>query len=115
MKATLKAQVVQKMEYRSGQRSDGNSWSVQDILVRTVDEQYPKDVVLKFINKPTDPIVEGKIYNFQYEVEARSYNGRWYNDVKCWHYDEVADQPQPQAPAQPQPMTAQNAKDDLPF
>ena len=127
MKATLIAKVVQKMEYRSGMRADGNSWSVQDILVETTDEQYPKKVLLKFINKQTDPLVEGNVYNFDYEVEAREYNGRWYNDVKCFRYSVPQQAPtqqpqqqngngvyyqnQPQAPTQ-QP---QNQKDDLPF
>lgn len=121
MKATFKAKVLQKMEYRSGKRSDGNSWSVQDILVETIDEQYPKKVMLKFINKQTDPLKEGQCYSFDYEVEAREYNGRFYNDVKCWHYDAI-DAPQPQQPAgnqviyQNEPAPQAPTKDpDLPF
>ena len=98
MKATFKARVLQKMEYRSGKRSDGNSWSAQDILVETIDEQYPKKVLLKFFNKQTDPLVEGKTFSFDYEVEAREYNGRWYNDVKCWNYNALEES----APTQPQ-------------
>jgi hypothetical protein len=86
MKATLKARAIKKMEYRSGMRADGNSWSAQDILVETIDEQYPKKVLLKFFNKQTDPIVEGNDYQFEYEVESREYNGRWYTEAKCWSY-----------------------------
>ena len=129
MNANMKAKVVQKMEYRSGMRADGNSWSVQDILVETIDEQYPKKVLLKFINKQTDPLVEGQTYSFDYEVEAREYNGRWYNDVKCWRYNALdQQQPAPQQyqqpqqqvyyqnqPTQPQPMAPQDDRDGLPF
>lgn len=115
MNANLKAKVVQKMEYRSGKKADGNSWSVQDILVETIDEQYPKKVLLKFINKQTDPLVEGQVYSFDYEVEAREYNGRWYNDVKCWRYSAVEAQPQAQGDGVYYQNQPQNQKDDLPF
>ena len=132
MSANFKAKVLQKMEYRSGKRADGNSWSVQDILVETTDEQYPKKVLLKFINKQTDPLVVGQTYSFDYDVEAREYNGRWYNDVKCWRYNTLEEQqpaPQPyqdpqqsgngvyyQNPPQQQPAPQAPTKDpDLPF
>ena len=111
MNATFKARVIQKLEYRTGKRSDGNTWSIQDILVETLEEQYPKKVVLKFINKPTDPIIEGKDYEFDYEVEAREYGGRWYNDVKCWRYNPLeTGQPKP-APQ----VVEEKIVDDLPF
>ena len=137
MNATLRGIVIQKMDMRTGQKSDGTTWSMQDILVETVDQQYANKVLLKFINKPTDGIVPGQIYQFDFSVEAREYNGRWYNDVKCWRYSvpgvqqqapvQQQAQPQPrpypqqqegvyyQNPQQPQPMQPQGGNDDLPF
>lgn len=59
----------------------------------------------------------------RYHVEAREYNGRYYNEVRCDGIERVgavAAQPQPAVNSEPQPTPtaapqAQQANDDLPF
>lgn len=119
MNATFKARIVQKMDVREGtSQKDGSKWRSQDVLVETVEEQYPKRVLLNFFNRDTERLREGVQYYFDYEVSAHEYNGRWYNQVRCFAYhagDNPMGDEKDADKAVAEVFEPEQEKDDLPF
>ena len=104
----------------------GTEWKVQEYVLETM-EQYPKKMCF-------DVFGADKIANFaikvgdnltvSFDVDAREYQGRWYNSIRAWKVERVAEQPvaAPQAHAAafppvnaPVDFSSEDSKDDLPF
>lgn len=106
----------------------GNPWKVQEYVIETTNEQYPHkcafevfgDDKIRMLN-----IQAGEQLTVSLDIDAREYNGRWYNSIRAWRVDRTPAQdapaPQQQPAADPfksSPTT--NAQlnednDDLPF
>lgn len=105
----------------------GSEWKVQEYVLETM-EQYPRkmcfdvfgaDKIAQFAIKIGDEVT------VSFDVDAREYQGRWYNSIRAWKVERVQAQPANAAPeAVPFPPTAteapvdfssSNATDDLPF
>lgn len=104
----------------------GNSWKMQEFVIETV-EQYPRKCMFNVFGE--DRLREfniqvGETLTVSFDIDAREYNGRWYNDIRAWKVVRgaapvpgvapVADIPAPVAPAQPA-ATVSEPEDDLPF
>lgn len=125
MELALKIEKV--LEPMSGtSKKDGSQW-VKNIFVGVVqpEGQYQKRIVLTVFGEDRWKqfgIVEGGIYQVGFDIDAREYNGRWYNDLSAWKAVRT-DAPQTQAQVQqhaqkPSPAPAQNnaqEADLLPF
>ena len=100
----------------------GNSWKTQDFVIETM-EQYPRKCMFNVFGE--DRLKEfhiqaGEVLTVSFDIDAREYNGRWYNDIRAWRVvrGEVApaqgaapaDIPAPAAPA-----AVNEPEDDLPF
>jgi hypothetical protein len=119
----ITGRIIAVMEKRSGQsQRSGNAWASQDYVIETL-EQYPRRCVFNVFGE--DKINE---YNLQigaevtvsFDINAREYNGRWYNDIEAYGIVEYIDQTTRQANiAAAQSQQTQQAdgekKDDLPF
>ena len=124
----ITGRIIAVMEKRSGQsQRSGNAWASQDYVIETL-EQYPRRCVFNVFGE--DKINE---YNLQigsevtvsFDINAREYNGRWYNDIRAWRVVPAQAAPAPAAPAAPfaapeatipAPQAAPAApEDDLPF
>ena len=103
----------------------GNSWKTQDFVIETM-EQYPRKCMFNVFGE--DRLKEfhiqaGEVLTVSFDIDAREYNGRWYNDIRAWRVvrGEVApaqgaapaDIPAPAAPAAP--AAVNEPEDDLPF
>ncbi len=126
----LAGKIIAVLEARGGvSKATGNSWKSQEYVIET-HEQYPRRMCFNVfgedkINQMN--IKEGDELNVFFDVNAREYQGRWYNDIRAWKVERVvpgapAEQPMPQAspvqqaaPAQPVDFSSNNAADDLPF
>ncbi len=126
-------------EKRQGVSSKGSAWSSQDYAIQDATQQYPRTMCFNVFG-------EDKIKNFNiqmgeeikvsFDIDARQYNGKFYNDIRAWKVERPnagqALQPTPQqsafqdpfvgaatqqAPKQPAKQTAnqEQQKDDLPF
>ena len=123
MELALKIEKV--LEPISGtSKKDGSQW-VKNSFVGVVqpEGQYPKRIVLTVFGEDKWKqwgIVEGGVYQVGFDIDAREYNGRWYNDLSAWKAVRT-DAPQTQAqvqqptPAQAPHQQAQEQKDDIPF
>ena len=124
----LTGKIIAVMEARGGVSArTGNSWKTQEYVLE-VPGQYPKRCLFNVFGE--DRINQFNIQNgeeltIQFDIDAREYNGRWYNDIRAYNVirgqQPVAGAPvaapseatSPFPPAQ-EPVS-DGASDDLPF
>ena len=83
---------------KSGTSARGTQWSSQTSVIET-HEQYPKRVAFDVLG---DKITEfnlqvGEEVTVSFDINAREYNGKWWNSVNAW---QVVRQVGQQAPMQ---------------
>lgn len=71
---------------RSGTSQRGNQWRSISYVLET-QEQYPKKLAFDVTNDKIDQlnIQLGEILTVQFDINAREYNGRWFNSVNAWN------------------------------
>lgn len=124
----LKGKIIKVLEIQSGvSKVKGNPWKLQTYILET-QEQRPRTVAF-------DVFGEDKIRNMNikmgdsltvyFDIDAREYQGRWYNQVRTWKVERQADETidgvqhvKYQVPSAPQQFTSEPATlqmDPLPF
>ena len=125
----LTGKVIVVLPVRGGISRNGNEWKVQEYVIET-HEQYPRKMMFDVFG--ADKIQQfniqmGEELNVSFDIDAREWNGRWFNSIRAWKIERVQQQ-QAQAPVPPTPpgLTSANAApappanlgeatDDLPF
>ena len=71
---------------RNGVSQRGNQWRSISYVLET-QEQYPKKLAFDVTNDKIDQlnIQFGEILTVQFDINAREYNGRWFNSVNAWN------------------------------
>lgn len=132
----ITGKIVAALEPRGGvSNRTGNAWKMQEFVIET-HEQYPRKCMFSVFGE--DRLREfniqvGEELTVSFDIEAREYNGRWYNDIRAWRVQRgvaPAAAPAPEAapaaaPAAPAAAPAAQAPaaapagtdtvDDLPF
>ncbi len=122
----ITGKIIAALEPRGGVSArTGNSWKSQEFVIETHD-QYPKKCMFRVFGE--DRLNEMKIQvgeelTVSFDIDAREYNGRWYNDISAWRVTRgnvepaAAAAPVNAAPAAaPAPAsTPADQADDLPF
>lgn len=140
MELTGKIIIVQPERSGVSQRT-GTEWKVQEYVLETINEQFPRKMVFEVFGADRIAnfnIKAGDVMTVSFDIDAREYNGRWYNQIRAWKVDRnvtaqpvaapapagVAPAPAPAvAPAAPAPAYAEpvpqapgeGSVDDLPF
>lgn len=126
----ITGKIIAVLEPRSGvAKASGNPWKIQEYVLETIGEQYPKKMMFSIFGE--DKIQQAAInigdeVVVSFDINAREFNGRWYNDIRAWRVSHdvngAAPAAQPYAPAgaapaaaAPDPFAPSNEKDDLPF
>lgn len=84
----LTGKIIAVMEARGGTSAKtGNSWMVQEYVIE-VPGQFPKRCAFSIFGE--DRIKQFNIQNgedltVQFDIEAKEFNGRWYNDVRAYN------------------------------
>lgn len=93
----IQGKIIVVLPERSGTSQRGNQWRSISYVLET-QEQYPKKLAFDVTNDKIDQlnIHLGEILTVQFDINAREYNGRWFNSINAWN---VIRQTQ-QAPAQ---------------
>lgn len=114
----------------------GNPWMSQEYVLETHD-QFPRKCCFRIFGEDRIKqfnIQAGEELTVSFDIDAREYNGRWFNSINAWAVNR-ATQAQPDAmpaagaqpfpPAQlaaaastpfpPQPEQGEGSTDDLPF
>ncbi|MBO5811758.1 MAG: DUF3127 domain-containing protein [Bacteroidaceae bacterium] len=123
----ITGKIIAALEPRSGvSKTSGSPWMTQEFVLETINEQYPKKMVFNIFGEDKiqqAAISVGDVVVVSFDINAREYNGRWYNDVRAWRvsHDVPGNAPVEHAPvatpaAAPAPEFApSNDNDDLPF
>ena len=93
----IQGKIIVVLPERSGVSQRGNQWRSISYVLET-QEQYPKKLTFDVTNDKIDQlnIQLGEILTVQFDINAREYNGRWFNSVNAWNVIRQAQQ----APAQ---------------
>lgn len=106
----LEGKITRKEAKQSGQSARG-SWVKQDFILEYQDGNFPADVCFTaFGNEKVaelDRYQVGDEVKVSFNLRAREYNGRWYNDVRVWRITPKNQAPVA-SPAAPQPAPKAN-------
>ncbi|MBR0263994.1 MAG: DUF3127 domain-containing protein [Prevotella sp.] len=130
----LTGKIIAVMEPRSGVSArTGNTWMTQEYVLE-VPGTYPKRCVFNLFGEDRIKqfnIQQGEDLTIQFDIDAREYQGRWFNDIRAYNVTR-GQVPQPTAAAPSaapfppagaatapfppaQEPAAENSADDLPF
>lgn len=116
---------IAALQVKSGvSQRTGEQWQSREYVIET-QEQYPKRICFEVFG--TDKLNEFNIRNndlikVHFDINAREYNGKWYNSIRAWKVEHVNPDGSvvgyaaatPVAPASVAPA-AQEREEDLPF
>jgi hypothetical protein len=94
----LTGRIIAVLEAKSGTSSKtGNPWMMQGYVIE-VPGQYPRRCAFTVFGE--DKIKQLNIQNgedltIQFDIDAREYNGRWYNDFRAYNVIRGLQIPQP--------------------
>lgn len=107
----IKGRIIAVMPVRTGaSQKNGEGWASQEYVIETL-EQYPKRCMFNVFGEDKIKqfnIQQGGEYLVKFDINAREYNGRWYNDIRAWKV-EPAQAEQAQAQEQPFPNAGADA------
>ena len=107
----LTGRIIVVQEAKSGTSKTGNPWMKQEYVLE-VPGQYPRHCSFTVFGEDRIKqlnIQNGEDLTIQFDIDAREYNGRWYNDIRAYNVIRGQQIPQPQQPVQISPIS------DLPF
>ena len=118
----LTGKIIAVMQPRSGvSQRTGNSWMMQDYVME-IPGQYPRHMVFNIFGEDRIKqfnIQQGEDVTVSFDIDAREFNGRWYNTLRAWRVagggllKQLPDaQSQPVQPTQPAPPPVESG---LPF
>ena len=122
----ITGKIIAVLPERGGVSKTGNEWKTQEYVIET-HEQYPKKVCFNVFG--ADKIAQfniqaGDEMTVSFDINAREYQGRWYNDIRAWKVERGTasgaapmDIPVINAPKVEVPDFSKSANDpdDLPF
>lgn len=131
----ITGKIIAVLEARGGvSKTTGNTWKTQDYVIET-HEQFPHRMCFNVFGE--DKIAQmniqvGDELTVYFDINAREYQGRWFNDIRAWKVEhgvpgaapagdtapfppQAAAPMQQATPTQPVDFTSENSADDLPF
>lgn len=103
----ITGKIIAILEERSGTSSSGREWRVQSYLLETLENTQYNQPKMQFDVWGSDRIAamniqQGMIYKISFDIDAREYNGRWFNTIRAWKAELIT---QSSAPTVSQPIT----------
>ena len=107
----LTGKVIAIMQPRSGvSQRTGNPWMTQEYVIE-VPGQYPKKMLFNIFGEDRIKqfnIQMGEDITVSFDIDAREYNGRWFNDIRAFNIQRGVVAPAA-APAVESPFSPQGA------
>lgn len=91
MKCEATGIIIAELPSAGGQGRNGKDWEKREYVLTTTDV-YPKNLrfaIYSFDGPIDSPLKIGDRVKVLFTVEAREYNGNWYNEVKAYHIDKM--------------------------
>ncbi len=108
----LQGRIIAALPERSGVSARGE-WKVQEFVLETLDPQYPRKMVFDIFGAERLQrfnIQVGQTVLVAFDIDAREYNGRWFNSIRAYDVRQVdATQPVAAQAADAVPVSAPQA------
>ena len=120
----ITGKIIAVLPERGGVSKTGNEWKMQEYVLET-HEQFPRKMCFNVFG--ADKIAQfniqaGDELTVSFDINAREYNGRWYNDIRAWKVERGAAPAPVDTPIINAPKIevadfskAENDPDELPF
>ena len=81
----ISGKIIAVLPERGGISKAGKDWKSQEYVIET-NGQYPRNIVFTVLNDNIETFglrvgMEATIYA---DVNAKEWNGKWYNSITCW-------------------------------
>lgn len=87
MSFEVSGKIIAVLDKKSGMsNTTGIKWSVQQYVIET-QEQYPKRLCFEVFGEEriaSFNIQNGEEMTVSFDIDAREYQGRWYNSFRAW-------------------------------
>lgn len=97
--------IIAVLEPRGGVSArTGNPWKTQDYVIEETVGQFPKRMAFNVFGEENINrfnIQQGQELTVSFDINAREYQGRWYNDIRVWNVQPAVAQAPAMASAQP--------------
>ena len=84
----LTGKIIAVMQPRSGvSQRTGNQWMVQEFVME-IPGQFPRHMVFNVFGEDRLKqynIQMGQDYTVSFDIDAREFNGRWFNDIRAFN------------------------------
>ncbi len=108
----IQGKIIAVLQPREGTSAKGTAWKVQEFVMEAPG-QYPKKMVFEVFGQDRLDrfnIQVGQEVNVAFDIDAREWNGRWFNSVRAYDVKQVGAMPQQAQPdcnaPQPAPSSA---------
>ena len=92
MSLEITGRIIAVLDKRTGvSNATGSVWSVQQYVIET-HEQYPKRMCFDVFGEDRInqfAIQIGEEMTVSFDLDAREYQGRWYNSIRAWKVEKV--------------------------
>ena len=105
----LIGKIIQVLEERGGVSArTGAEWRMGSYVLETTTDRYPRKMMFEVFG--ADKIQQfniqvGEMVRVSFDIDAREYQGRWYNSIRAWNVDRNIVDPMMQPAAVPAPDT----------
>lgn len=81
----ISGKIIVESPLQTGVSKSGNNWSRKDYVIETPG-QYSKKIAFSVMNDNIDKLglALNQDVDIQIDIDAREYNGKWYNSINCW-------------------------------
>jgi hypothetical protein len=87
MEKVFSGAIVHIGETKTGVTKKGDTWKSQEFVVMDESGKYPENAVFSVTGAGVDNLKNFRVgmpVSVKYNLSAREYNGRWYNDLRAW-------------------------------
>ena len=105
----LIGKIIQVLEERGGVSArTGSEWRRGSYVLETTTDRFPRKMMFEVFG--ADKIQQfniqvGEMVRVSFDIDAREYQGRWYNSIRAWNVDRNIVDPMMQPAAVPAPDT----------
>ena len=114
----LQGKIIAALDVKSGVSARGE-WKVQEFVLETLDGQFSRKMVFSVFGEDRLQrfnIQVGQDVNVSFDIDAREYNGRWFNSIRAFDVRQVVPTQQGEAvaaaPQTPPPFAAPPVQDN---
>lgn len=102
------------MQPREGVSKTGTQWKVQEYVLEETSGQYQRKIAFEVFGEDKIKqlnIQQGVEYRISFDIDAREWNGRYFNSVRAWKAVplQVTQSAEPQQPTQVFPPAVNDA------